>query len=92
MVLTKSQVLKLKKAHKKAVLAEIKERLAAEKLKQIIVEFTGVDGYVDHLAGDGYGFTPASNNDTHIIMDDLIELAENGEDITEALILKHLVI
>ena len=59
-------------------------------IAKIIQETTGVIGNVDLLAGDGFGFTPESNNDTHVGVDDIIKWAENGEEITEELILDRL--
>ena len=89
MVLSKAQINKIKKAWRKARIAEGKASLAADHLKDVIVEITNVDGNVDQLLGDGFGFTPLSNNDTHIGIRELIELAENGNDITEELILSN---
>ena len=90
MKLTKRQIAKIKNAWRNAVEAEIKAQKCAEILERTINEITGVAGFINHLAGDGFGFTPASNNDTHIQLSYLIELAESGEDITEELILDNL--
>ena len=49
----------------------------------LINDFTGVEGNCDYLPGDGFGFTPISNNNTHIPLDYLIKFAEKGQDITE---------
>jgi hypothetical protein len=90
MILTERQIKKIKDAWIKAERAEHKAHAAAEKLRKAIVKATGVDGQVDYMAGDGHGFTPAINDDTHIYIGDLIKMAEDGEDITEELILDSL--
>lgn len=90
MKLTKKQIHKLRAANGRAVRAENKMDSATANLASVIIEITNGDGNVDFMAGDGFGFTPISNNDTHISIDDLIKLAENGIDITEDEILKHL--
>lgn len=86
----KSDILKLKRAWVKAEKAENAARITAGNLARIITKLTGVDGYVDYLQGDGLGFTPVSNNDTHIYIGDLIKIAESGIDITEEVILDNL--
>jgi len=90
MKLTKRQIQKIKTAHKQAVNAENMLASATGQLASVIIDATGVDGYVDHSPGDSFGFTPISNNDTHIIIEHLIKIAENGEEITEAVILDNL--
>lgn len=90
MKLTKRQIQKIKTAHKKAVDAESAFVTATAHLRSVIMDITNVEGYVDHLSGDGFGFTPESNNDTHITIDRLVELAEQGIEITEAEILDNL--
>ena len=90
MKLTKKQINALKKEHKKAEIAERKLSMATQGLSMLIQEFTAIEGECDLLQGDGFGFTPHSNNDTHIPIDDLIKHAENGVDITEDFILKNL--
>lgn len=92
MKLTKIQVQKIKKALKRAELAENRLAGAIGSLASVIIEATGVDGNVDHLQGDGFGFTPLSNDDTHIIIEHLIKMAEDGKEITEAVILDNLTI
>jgi superfamily I DNA/RNA helicase len=86
----KNQILKLKQALKKAQKFENQAQMAAQTLAALIEEFTGVIGSVDHLQGDGFGFTPESNNDTHVGIDEIIKWALNGEEITEQLILDRL--
>lgn len=82
---TKEQIKLLEKAHRNARVLENKLRGAEGLLALLIKEMTGVEGYCDYLPGDGFGFTPASNNETHIPVGDLIQLAKNGEDITKNL-------
>jgi len=86
----KNQILKLKQALKKAQKFENQAQMAAQTLAALIEEFTGVIGSVDHLQGDGFGFTPELNNDTHVGIDEIIKWALNGEEITEQLILDRL--
>lgn len=81
MILTKEQIKKLEKSLKKAQKYEIKAQNEARNIASLIEEFTGVVGYVDYLAGDGFGFTPESNDDTHVGIDDIIKLAKQGIDI-----------
>lgn len=90
MKLTKRQINALKKEHKKAEIAEQKFLIATKCLGMLIQDFTGIEGNCDLLQGDGFGFTPESNNHTHIPVDDLIKHAENGVDITEDFILDNL--
>ncbi|OFY43982.1 MAG: hypothetical protein A2X18_07585 [Bacteroidetes bacterium GWF2_40_14] len=90
MKLSKFQIVQIDVAHDRAVDLENEAQGAAQALSNLITKITGIDGFVDHLQGDGFGFTPASNNDTHIYIPDLIKLAEQGEDITEKLILNNL--
>jgi len=90
MKLTKEQIKLLEKAHRNAIILENKLSGAEGILALLIEEMTGVEGYCDYLSGDGFGFTPVSNNETHIPFGDLIQLAKNGEDITEDLILQNL--
>lgn len=78
---------RLKKALKQAHYLENKLTSAIGEIASIIEESTGIVGYVDYLAGDGFGFTPQSNNDTHVGIDEIIKWAEEGEMITEELIL-----
>jgi hypothetical protein len=92
MKLTKKQINKLKSAYKIAKKAEGKFHIETQNLACVITELIKVEGNVDCLQGDGFGFTPLSNNDTHITISRLIELAENGEDIDEELILYNLTI
>ena len=86
----KSEIRKLKAALNKA--EQLESRLLSQmgEIAKIIQETTGVVGNVDLLAGDGFGFTPESNNDTHVGVDEIIKWAENGEEITEELILDRL--
>ena len=86
----KSEIRKLKAALNKA--EQLESRLLSQmgEIAKIIQEITGVVGNVDLLAGDGFGFTPESNNDTHVGVDDIIKWAENGEESTEELILDRL--
>jgi hypothetical protein len=90
MKLTKRQIQKIKTALKQAEKAENMLSGATGNLTSVIIEVTGVDGNVDHLQGDGFGFTPLSNGDTHIIIEHLIKMAEDGVEITEAVILDNL--
>lgn len=90
MILTKKQIGILKKELKKAELAESKLSMATKGLSMLIQNFTNVEGKCDFLPGDGFGFTPISNNHTHIPIDFLIKHAESGQDITEDFILRNL--
>jgi len=90
MILTNKQIRELKKVNKDAELLETKLAGIQGKIASLIEDFTGIEGKCDLLMGDGFGFTPASNNDTHIPIDHLIKHAENGQDITEDFILQNL--
>lgn len=90
MILSKKQIQQLKIANKKAEGLESKLSIAKQTIASLIEDFTGVEGECDFLQGDGFGFTPMSNNDTHIPIDHLIEHAEKGQDITEDFILRNL--
>jgi hypothetical protein len=90
MILTKKQINALKKEHRKAERAASELSMATQGLSMLIQDFTDIEGECDLLQGDGFGFTPHSNNDTHIPIDDLIKHAENGVDITEEFILSNL--
>lgn len=90
MKLTKRQIQKIKTALKQAEKAENILDTATGNLAFVIIEATGVDGNVDHLKGDGFGFTPLSNDDTHIVIEHLIKMAEDGVEITEEVILDNL--
>jgi hypothetical protein len=92
MKLTKRQIQKINSALKQAEKAENMLVGATGNLAFVIIEATGVDGHVDHLHGDGFGFTPLSNNHTHIIIEHLIKMAQDGIEITEAVILDNLTI
>ena len=60
------------------------------KIASTIEKATGVPGHVDFLTLDGFGFTPESNDDTHVLVSEIIQWAENGENITEEFILDRL--
>ena len=90
MKLTKRQIQQIKRAWAEAERKEQASQLAQRALGQLITKITGVKGHADHLTRDGMGFTPEVNNDTHIYLGDLVELAEGGQDITEELILHNL--
>jgi len=90
MILTKKNITKLKNALDKATKSEIQSNLAAENIATIIKDITGIDGFIDHFPDDGFGFTPLSNNDTHVSIEFLIEKAKCGTDITEEFILDNL--
>ena len=90
MVLTKSQITKIKREHDKAKIAENKLSSAMQGIAMLIHDFTNIEGVCDLLPGDGFGFTPISNGDTHIPVEHLIEHAEQGKDITEDFILNNL--
>lgn len=90
MILTKKEIQELRKSAKKAEILQQKAQQAAKELSLLITKFTGISGSVDYLQGDGFGFTPFCNDDTHIPLDILINLAVEGEDITEELILDNL--
>jgi len=85
-----ADIYRLKLAFKKAKTLENKLDGQMGEIASIIEDSTGVIGFVDHLQGDGFGFTPQSNNDTHVGIDDIIKWAERGEEITEELILNRL--
>ena len=83
----KNEISRLKTALKKA--NRLENQLAGQIgiMARMIEDSTGVVGNIDLLAGDGFGFTPESNDDTHVGIDEIIKWAENGEIITEQLIL-----
>jgi hypothetical protein len=85
----KIEINKLKIALRKA--NRLENELAGQvgEIALIIEKATGVIGSVDYLAGNGFGFTPLSNNDTHVGVDEIITWALNGEIITEELILNR---
>jgi hypothetical protein len=91
MKFTKRQIIKLRKALDEANYFERKSQESAKDLAELITELTKVNGFVDYLQGDGFGFTPQSNNDTHILISDLIKHFEMGYDITEKFILDNLI-
>ena len=82
MILTKEQIKKLRLALRKANKLKCQSQMAAQHISSLIEEFTGVAGCVDHLPGDGFGFTPETNMDTHIPISELIQIAKEGIDIT----------
>lgn len=82
MILSKKDIKRLELAHEKAINFECKSQLAAQDIASLIEDLTGVVGFVDHLQGDGFGFTPETNNDTHIPISELITIAKEGIDIT----------
>lgn len=92
MKFTNEDIKRLKKALRQAEIFEVKSQLATKELASIITGITGITGSVDYLSGDGHGFTPASNDDTHIPIDHLIKAAKDGIDITEEYILDNLCI
>lgn len=86
----KKDIIKLQRLLKNADLAELKSQNAQSALAGHIIDMFGVDGFIDHLQGDGMGFTPSSNNDTHVGVSELIEAAKQGIDITEEWMLSNL--
>jgi len=82
MILTKKQIRTLQLALRKANKLESQSQMAAQNITSFIEDFTGVIGFVDYLPGDGFGFTPETNNDTHIPISELIQIAKEGVDIT----------
>jgi hypothetical protein len=90
MILTKQQIRKIEYAWQQAQKAQDIAEQKANDLKIAIVETLGIKGHVDYFPGDGLGFTPESNNDTHIYIGHLIDLAKDGTDITENFILDNL--
>lgn len=90
MKLTKTQIKSLEKALKKAQDLENKSQIAAQNIASLIQDYIGIEGAVDHLQGDGFGFTPASDDRTHISIELLIESAKSGIDITKDFILDNL--
>ena len=61
MNLTKKQIKELKKELAKGEKAI--RAMAEQSITALIEEFTGVEGHVDHLTGDGLGFMPKANED-----------------------------
>ena len=91
MKLKKREIQKIKAAHKKAINAKNVLENAIGSLNSVIIETTNVSGNVDYLTGHGFGFTLLSDyDDTHIPIDTLIKLSEDGVDITEDEIFKYL--
>lgn len=90
MKLDKQQTAKIRLLYKKAEVSQSKAMKCREELRNAIVKFTGVDGFVDYFSDDGFGFTPKSDNDTHVSIDFILHKAMDGIDITEELILDNL--
>jgi hypothetical protein len=90
MVIPTKDIEKIEVALRKANKAELKFQSAAIELADIIQSIIQVEGHVDHLQGDGFGFTPKIDNDIHIHISDLIKAAKDGEDINEEYILDNL--
>lgn len=88
-IMKQKDILKLKRALLKAEKLETQFSGMMGTMARIIEEATGVVGSVDHLSGDGFGFTPESNNDTHVGIDEIIKWASEGIEITEELIDKN---
>lgn len=86
MKLTEKQITAIEKKLKIAEFLEAKAQQAAQKLCIEIEKSTGISGFVDHLQGDGFGFTSESNDDVHIPIAELLRLAKKGEDITDELL------
>ncbi len=89
MLLSKREVQKIKRAYKQAVAAEGRFVATMGNLSSVITETICVAGHVDHLKGDGFGFTPESSNHDHIPISLLISIAEGGE-INESIIFQNL--
>ncbi len=90
MKLTKRQIQKIRTAHKKALRLEELLSSARQDLSFVISSITKIEGNVDFLQGDGFGFTPEVDNDTHIPVDELLNFAEKGRDINIELVLDNL--
>ncbi|MCU7559117.1 hypothetical protein N4T42_02215 [Riemerella anatipestifer] len=90
MILTKEQIKKLKKANSKAMKAENALSSALQGVAMLIEDFTEIEGECSFLAGDGVGFNPNSERNTHIPIDSLIKEAEKGVDINRDYILENL--
>lgn len=90
MILTKQQIRKIEYAWQQAQNAQDIADEKTKVLNSVIVEITGIKGSTDYLMGDGFGFTPKSNDDTHIYLGDLLDFAKEGASITEEFILDNL--
>jgi len=90
MILTKNQIEKLVKLNSRAMNLSLRARNAADDVAAYVSLITKIEGFVDDLQADGLGFTPISNNDTHVSIEFIINHAKKGEDITEELILDNL--
>ncbi|MDY3528883.1 hypothetical protein PG593_03695 [Riemerella anatipestifer] len=90
MILTKEQIKELKKANSKAMKAENALSLALQEIGMLIEDFTEIEGHCSFLTGDGVGFNPNSEKNTHIPIDTLIKEAEKGTDITLDYVMKNL--
>lgn len=91
MKLTKVQINKIKTAQDQANKAEFKANILRQYLADVISKALLIDGDVDYLPGDGFGFSiEGVGKNTHITIDKIIELGENGEDINGKVILDNL--
>ncbi|MDY3528886.1 hypothetical protein PG593_03710 [Riemerella anatipestifer] len=90
MILNKQQIKALKKANSKAMKAENALSSALQGVAMLIEDFTEIEGECSFLAGDGVGFNPNSERNTHIPIDRLIKEAEKGTDITLDYVMKNL--
>ncbi|MDY3521327.1 hypothetical protein PG614_02440 [Riemerella anatipestifer] len=90
MMLNKKQIKELKKANSKAMKAENALSSALQEIGMLIEDFTEIEGHCSFLTGDGVGFNPNSERNTHIPIDTLIEDAEKGVDINRDYVLENL--
>lgn len=93
MILAKKDIARIKRALDTANKAQVAAQQAQNELAKLISDITGVRGSVDYLPGDGMKFTGNMIEYNYIPMsiaiDNLLEMAENGQDISRELIAEN---
>lgn len=87
---TKVQIRKVKSIYKKAKKAQLLAEGLAGDLAAAINDITELDGHVDHLSGDGFGYSPSDDDDIHISIDKAIGLLDSGEELNEESVRKNM--
>lgn len=89
MSITGRQVKEMRLALDRAVRARLHSENTIQLLQEKIEEVINIKGFVD-FTGDGFGFTPETNDLNHVPIPLLIEMADSGEEITEEVLLDNL--